>query len=143
MSTLMQAPIVQNFRKEVDRLLDRFSEGDLQPMLGRWTPPANIHETDDKVIVELEVPGYEPSSIHVSVKDHVLTVRSDKKSEPTPSERRVVQRECVRGPFVRNLVLPSAVDHVRAKAHFHNGLLTITLEKSEDVRARTIAISTT
>ena len=35
MSTLMQAPIVQNFRKEVDRLLDRFSEGDLQPMLGR------------------------------------------------------------------------------------------------------------
>ena len=142
MSTLLQAPIVSSFRKEVDRFIDRFSEGDLQPMLGRWVPAVDLSETDEALLVEMEVPGFEPADVHVTLKDTMLTVRGDRKLEPE-REKRFVHRECMRGTFVRTIALPMPVDSARAKALFRNGVLTITLRKTEEVRGTTITVQTT
>lgn len=142
MTTLMQAPIVTSFRKEVDRFLDRFSEGDLQSIVGRWVPPVDVSETDDALLVELAIPGFDPADVRVTLKDQVLTVRGDKKPDPEHTDRRVVHRECVHGTFVRTIALPMAVDAARAKAMFHNGMLAITLKKAEEARGTTIAVQT-
>lgn len=140
MATLLQAPIVTSFRKEVDRFLDRFSEGDLQPMLGRWVPPADLSETDDALVVELEIPGFDPTDVHVTLKDQMLTVRGDKKLETEHSGTRIVHRECLRGTFMRSVALPMSVDPARATALFRNGMLTITLKKAEEARGTTIPV---
>ena len=142
MSTLLQAPIVTSFRKEVDRFLDRFSEGDLQPMLGRWVPPVDVSETDETLLVEMEVPGFEPADVHLTLKDQMLVVRGDRKPDAERGDKRFVHRECMRGTFVRTIALPMPVDAARAKALFRNGMLSVTLRKAEEVRGTTIAIQT-
>lgn len=142
MATLLQAPIVTSLRKEVDRFLDRFAEGDLQPVLGRWVPPADLSETDDSLVVEMEIPGFEPTDVHVTLKDQMLTVRGDKKQETERGGKRIVHRECLRTTFMRAIALPTAVDAARATALFRNGMLTITLKKTEEVRGTTIAVQT-
>jgi len=142
MATLMQAPIVTSFRKEVDRLLDRFSEGDLQSVLGRWVPPADLSETDDALIVEMAVPGFNPADVHVTLKDQILTVRGEVKRETERTEKRVVHRECMHSTFVRSITLPTAVDPARTNAVFENGMLTVTMNKAEGARGTTIPVET-
>ena len=140
MTTFMQTPIVTSFRKEVDRLLDRFAEGDLQPVLGRWVPPADLSETEDTLIVEMEIPGFNPADVNVTLKDQLLTVRGEVKRETERSEKRVVHRECMHSTFVRAITLPTAVDTARTKAVFQHGMLTVTLGKAEGARGTTIPV---
>lgn len=142
MTTLLQSPIATSFRKEVDRFLDRFSEGDLQPVLGRWVPPTDVSETDEALVVEMEVPGFDPVDVRVTLKDQVLTVRGDKKQDAERTDKRFVHRECMRGTFVRTITLPTAVDAARTKALFRNGMLTVTMGKAEEARGTTIAVQT-
>jgi HSP20 family protein len=142
MTTLLQAPIAASFRREVDRFLDRFAEGDLQPFVGRWVPPVDVSETDDALLVELEIPGFAPAEVHVFLKDQVMTIRGEKKLDPERSERRYMHRECMSAKFVRTITLPMPVDAARAEAMFRNGMLAITLKKAEEVRGVRIAVQT-
>lgn len=141
MSTLIQAPMVSNLRKEVDRIIDRFAEGDLPPMLGRWMVPVDVYETDDAIRIEAAVPGFTPERIHVTLQDRVLTLRAERRPEPNANESRIVQREIPRGAFVRQVVLPVLTDIDHTRAAYRDGILTITSPKTEDARARSIAIT--
>jgi HSP20 family protein len=136
----MQAPIVNTLRKEMDRFLDRFSEGDLQPVLGRWVPPVDVFETDESLMVELEIPGFDPTDVHVTLKDQVLTVRGELKKED-PKDWRIVRHECAHASFVRMIPLPAPADAARGTAVFHNGLLTITVNKADEARGTSIPVS--
>ena len=142
MSTLMQAPMVSNLRKEVDRILDRFADGDLPPMLGRWMVPIDMYETDDAVRIEAAVPGFTANMIHVTLQDRVLTLRAERRPEPNGNESRMLQREIPRGGFVRQIVMPVPTDVDHTRASYRDGILTITSPKTEDARAKSIAIAT-
>lgn len=142
MATLMQSPIITSFRKEVDRLLDRFSEGDLQPVVGRWVPPIDLSETEDSLIVEMEIPGFKPTDVNVTLKDQLLTVRGEAHRETERTEKRVVHHECMHSTFVRTITLPTGVDVARTKAVFQHGMLTITLGKAEGAKGTTIPVQT-
>jgi HSP20 family protein len=142
MTTLMQAPMAASFRKEVDRFLDRFAEGDLQPFVGRWVPPVDVSETDDALLVELQIPGFEPTEVNVNLKDQLMTIRGEKNLDAKLPEKRYMHREFATGKFVRTITLPMPVDATRAEAIFRNGLLAITLKKAEEVRGVPIVVKT-
>ena len=108
--------------------------------LGGWLPALDVHETDGEYAVTVELPGAKKEDVTVEVKDGILTIRGEKKSEreEKKEKRRYVERSY--GSFSRTLRLPPDADADRMNAAFKDGVLTIEIPKSEEAKPRTIAI---
>ncbi len=140
-------PLLQ-LHREVDRLFDdafrgfglgfpRLTVPAAPPLLPEWQgvlrPSIDIQESDKQYIVTLEIPGVEEKDIQLTLDDDVLWVRGEKRQE---AERKDAQYHFVErsyGSFQRALNLPADADQDAIKASFRNGVLTITLDKREQV----------
>jgi len=145
MRTLMPVQGLGSFRKEMDRLFNRFWEddgGDL-PALREWAPSVDFSENDDAYTERVEIPGLEPKDVHVMLQDNVLTVKGEKKQELTEKDERFYRTERSYGAFSRSIRLPSSVDGSKVTAVFHNGVLTVTVPKGPEAKAATIPIKVT
>ena len=132
-------------RREMDRLFDDTLRGfGLSAFAGgnglSW-PHVEVIDRDKEVRVTAELPGLEEKDVEVRVEDNVLTLRGEKRTELNDEERHYSERSY--GRFERQIALPAEVDDERASATFKNGVLTITLPKSERARqqAKRIPIS--
>jgi len=109
------------------------------------TPDVNIAESNDHYEIEIAAPGLEKKDFHIDLKDNVLTVSSEKKSENKEQKgKKVVRREFSYSGFSRSFVLPEGVDLQKINALQSNGILKIELPKREefkDQEPRQIAIS--
>ena len=99
-------------------------------------PRVDVAETEDKVQVSAELPGIDPENVDVSIAHDVLTISGEKREEREEKKRDYHRIERSYGSFRRSVPLPTEVDTDKAEAHFKNGLLTITLPKTEKARAR-------
>ena len=104
-------------------------------------PAVNVLETDHALVVSAEVPGFTPDQVDVTVHDGVLTLEgkleADKKEE---HEGRVVYRERRASAFKRTFTLNADVDVDAVTAVVKDGLLTVTLPKSEAATPKKIAV---
>jgi len=143
--SLIAAPSLLTFRKEVDRFLDRVREGDAFDLLSTsdWIPNMDFSEKADAFTVKLEVPGIEPKDIEVQYQNGMLTVRGEKKSEVEHKDARYYRSERSYGSFVRNLRLPATVEEKLINATFSNGVLTVILPKTAEAKAHMIPVKTT
>jgi HSP20 family protein len=131
------------FRREIDRLFDRFFEpqGWFElPSLGEWAPSMDVSENKDAFVVKMEVPGMEPGDIQVSIEDNALTVKGEKKQEKEQKEEKYHRVERSYGAFQRMVRLPTTVDAGKVTATFKNGVLTATLPKTLAAKGTTIPI---
>jgi len=133
---------LSTMRKEMDRLFDRFWEGDLPqlPSLGDWAPALDVSETKDSVMVKAEVPGMDPKDIALSLQDQVLTLKGEKKQEKEEKDEHYYRAERSYGAFARAIRLPAPVDASKVTATFKHGLLTVTLPKAPAAKGATIPI---
>jgi HSP20 family protein len=129
-------------KKEMDRLLERFWEGDFPQLstFGDWRPALDVAETKDSVIVKAEVPGMDAKDIQLSLQGEMLTVRGEKKQEKEEKDEHYYHAERSYGAFARAVRLPVAVDGSKVTASFKNGLLTVTLPKAPAAKGNTIPI---
>jgi len=129
-------------KKEMDRLFDRFWEGDFPqlPALGDWTPALDVSETKDAVTVKAEVPGMDPKEIELALEDQVLTLKGQKKQEKEEKDEHYYRAERSYGAFARAIRLPTPVDTSKVVATFKNGVLTVTLPKAPAAKGTTIPI---
>ena len=127
--------------------LDLFE--DLNRAVGRWWPeesldrvgvyPVDIHEDDEHVYIEAEVPGFTKDQIEVTLENDRLTitadrdVHEDRKTEAHLSERRFTR-------LARTFTLPNTVDEAKVDAKLDNGVLYLTLHKREEVKPRRIEV---
>jgi HSP20 family protein len=136
-----EANALSSLRREFNDLFDRFWSGALEPMqFGRWTPAVDISETDEQIVVEAEVPGMEPEQIDVALEGNVLTLKGEKKDVRTDEGQNYHRVERQYGAFVRSIQLPTAVEIDKVSASFKNGVLQVTLPKSEDAKPKRVAI---
>lgn len=142
MRALMPAPEFTSFRREMDRLFDRFWEDDGEnlPALREWVPSLDFSETADAYMVRIEIPGLEPKDVQVMLQDTVLTVKGEKKEEIKQKDERFYRMERSHGMFSRSLRLPAMVDGAKVNAVFKSGLLTITVPKAPEAKTSTIPI---
>jgi len=142
MRALMPAPELTSFRREMDRLFDRFWEDDGEnlPAIREWVPSLDFSETADAYMVRIEIPGLEPKDVQVTLQDNVLTVKGEKKEEITQKDERFYRLERTHGMFSRSLRLPAPVDGAKVNAVFKSGLLTVTVPKAPEAKASTIPI---
>lgn len=125
---------------EIDRLLERFFEDpSADPWLGAM-PSLDLEETEDEVLVTIELPGVEPGDVDVSVQKDVLTVSGEKKAERETEKRGFRHSERTYGRFRRSLRLPADVDPEHVEATQRNGVLTVTMKKSGATKPRRVTV---
>lgn len=96
-------------------------------------PAMDLSERPDAYIVQMELPGMDKSEITVNVKDHVLKVSAEHKgsTKKEDANEKVLVQERSLNSFSREVVLPKSVNENQVVAEYKNGILTITLPKTE------------
>jgi HSP20 family protein len=103
-------------------------------------PPVTVYEIDDRVIVEVEMPGVEKDKIEVTVGHDELTVVGWRKPEEEANAE-VLHRERPQGCYRRSFILGESIDSSKIAAVYENGVLKLTLPKAEAAKPRKIAIA--
>jgi HSP20 family protein len=107
-------------------------------------PETDVVETEREIRVHVEMPGLKRENIEVDVENNVLTIRGEKREERTEGqEGRYHLAERRWGTFARSFVLPRDVDAENIQAGFNDGVLTVSIPKSEKARRRKIDIGGT
>lgn len=121
-------------RKELDRFFGEFPRNFRIPDIFaggefEFMPDMDIHETDQKVVLTLELPGVAEKDVDVSATGDMLKITGEKKSETERKEGEYYRRERSFGSFARTLTLPFEIDPAKVEAKFENGVLTLTIPK--------------
>jgi HSP20 family protein len=109
-------------------------------MSGSSLPAIDLYQTGENVIVKAALPGLKAEDIYISVTADMLTLSGDFKQETEKKDVTYHIREHRQGMFERSMMLPTDVQLDKAKADFENDNLTITLQKAETVKPKTITI---
>jgi HSP20 family protein len=125
----------------MNRLFDGNTTEDTLSMRGSWVPPVDIYETDGHdLVISAELPDMRREDITVTVEQHTLTIKGEKKISTDVKEDRYRRIERGYGHFSRSFSLPTTVDATRISAEYRNGVLTITLPYREESRPRTVTV---
>ena len=117
------------------------SRGGEPPTTSAWSPAVDIHETETHIVVKAEVPGLERDDIELGLENNVLTLKGDRRFEKNTTEENYHRIERAYGSFSRSFSIPTVVDEEKISADYKEGVLTITLTKTEKAKAKQIAIN--
>lgn len=127
-----------SLRDEVNRAFDSFFSGDDLFGAPAWTgavanlsPRLDLSETDKDVQLTLELPGLTENDISVELLENAVKIHGEKKDERETKEHNFHRTERTFGSFERVVPLPVKVDRERVSATFKNGVLSVTLPKTE------------
>src|SRR5687768_650048 len=102
-----------------------------------WSSLAiDMYQTDNDVVVKAAMPGIKADEVQINITGDILTIKGETKHEEEKKEKAWHMREHRWGAFERSVMLPTTVNADKANADFENGILTITLPKSEEVKPR-------
>ena len=104
--------------------------------------PAEVVETDDEIRFEVEMPGFRNEDLDITLENNVLTIAGEKQESRSQSDEKNTWHLNERryGHLSRSFVLPRDVDQEGISAGFENGILTVTVPKSERARRRRIEV---
>jgi len=91
----------------------------------------DIYQTEKDVIAELNIPGFDPKKIEVSVNNQVLTVKGEMQETEEEKKRDYWRKEIRKGSFERMVRLPAEVDENKVEATYEKGVLKIVMPKKE------------
>ena len=127
--------------RPLDQLFDRFFHDwpALSGEAGRdWHWGFDVDETEDAVVVRAEAPGFEPDDFDLQVRGNQLTLRAQKKDEA--EDQKGGYRRWSRQELYRSVSLPAGVDVDKVEAKYRNGVLTVTLPRTEQGKAKRIEV---
>jgi HSP20 family protein len=107
-----------------------------------WVPAADIYETENELMVNLDLPGVDPKTVEVSVENNVLTIRGERRFDANQSRENFHRLERFYGAFARSFALSMQVDAEKIQAAYKHGVLSITLPKAEAAKPKRIQIAT-
>ena len=107
---------------------------------GDWAIALDVVGSEDSVAVHASLPGVKPEDISVTIEDDVLTVAGQTASEEEHDDDTYLVRERRSGSFRRSLRLPDTVDADKAESSYEDGVLTVTLPKSEAKKPKQLTV---
>ena len=123
--------------------IDRFFESPLARTSEflSWTPAFDVYEEKDNFYVKAELPGIKKEDINVSLHDGDLIISGERKQETKNEGVEVYRAERYFGKFQRTVSLPATVAADKVKAEYKDGILTVTLPKSEEAKPKQIEVN--
>ena len=134
---------LSSLRDEIDRLfeapLKEFARG--SQLLSGWTPALDVFEDKDHLTVTVELPGMTREDINVSLHDGSLSISGERRRQKTHEDAETYREERFFGRFQRTVTLPMAIAADKVKAQYKDGILTITLPKTEEAKPKHIDVN--
>src|ERR1700730_177693 len=139
---------MEALRREIDRAFEEFGSPTesarsafLPGRVARGYPLVNLHEDRDNFDMEAVAPGIDPNSLKLTVANNTLTIAGEKQGIQDGVKPEAVHREeRAGGKFVRTIPLPAEVDDGKVSAEYRNGLLMVTIPKSEKAKPKQISV---
>jgi HSP20 family protein len=143
---------LMSLRDDIDRMFDNFMRG-TWPSMGRWfdfepfrgvgrtvfalAPSVDVCETDNSYEITAELPGMSEKDIELTLTENVLTLKGEKKEEREEKKKDYYLSERSYGSFQRSFTMPSDANAEKITTSFKNGVLSISIPKSEEAKAKT------
>jgi len=131
---------MQDFREEMNNMLKNAfhdfglveTEPEKERKISLWKPAVELTEHEDNYIVKAELPGVCKEDIDVEIGENNIGIKAEVKEKHEEKGENLYRSEFRYGKFVRNIPLPSEIDNNQAKADYKDGILTITVPKSQE-----------
>jgi HSP20 family protein len=134
---------LSTLRDEIDRLfqapLDELTRA--SHLLSGWTPALDVYEQKDNLVVKVELPGMKREDIEVSLHDGSLSISGERKAQEKYQDAEVYRAERFVGRFQRTVTLPTPVAADKITAQYKEGILTVTLPKTEEAKPKQIEVN--
>jgi HSP20 family protein len=131
--------------KEIHHLFYKAFEKDRSDgateVTGTWEPPVDIYETDDALVLEVELPGVSKDAVSVELHEHTLKLSGERKREPSVKGGQYHREEGRYGAFQRAFRMPTIVDQAKVQATYKNGVLALRLPKRATATPKGIPIT--
>jgi HSP20 family protein len=134
---------LDSLQGDMNRLFDRFFEGRAANGISRrWIPAMDLVETDDHLVLRGDLPGMTEDDVDIEIKDNVLTVSGERKTESEDKGEGYHRVERSFGSFSRSLTLPSGIDPEKVEAGFEKGVLEVRIPKPAEAKPTRVQIGT-
>ncbi|MCB1691998.1 MAG: Hsp20/alpha crystallin family protein [Pseudomonadales bacterium] len=143
MSQLIYSPFgaLNQLHRELSRVFT--DDGRYEPASyesTNWSPQVDIHEEEDRFLVNVDVPGVAAQDIDITLDRNVLTIKGSRSTERETENKGFKRRERVSGSFIRQFTLPETADENAITARANNGVLEISIPKGQENKPRSIAV---
>lgn len=130
-----------SIREEIDKIFeDFFGKAPLPLREESWMPALDIYERERDVVIFCDLPSVDPKEVTISIIGDKLTIKGERKRDEEFEQEYPYRLERFFGPFERTIQLPTDVVADKAKALYKDGVLRITIPKSERVGPKEIKV---
>lgn len=129
------------FGKRFSDIMDEFFNDAVSTRSEFFAPNIDISETEKQYLIDVEIPGMDKKDIDLNVERNTLTISGERRFEKKEEGKTFHRVETSYGSFSRSFTLPENVDFETISATYHNGILSITVDKSEQMMKKQIEIN--
>jgi len=132
---------ITNLREEINRLFESpTNSGNGSEVFNTWAPAVDLYEDHDNLIVKAELPGFKKEDLDISLHEGNLTISGERAQEKNHAEAATSRSERFFGRFQRTVTLPKSVQPNAIKASYKDGILTVSLPKTEEAKPKQIEV---
>jgi HSP20 family protein len=128
-------------RQEMNRLFDDALVPTSRENGLSFMPAAELEETDEAVLLKLEIPGIESKDLDIQVTAESVSITGERKSEMKTEEKGLTRTEFRYGKFQRVIPLPARINNQEVKADYKDGILHLALPKVAEERNKVVKVN--
>jgi HSP20 family protein len=135
---------VVGIREAMDRYFENGYTRPHGPKVAYWSQGnlrLDAYHTPESLVIKAAIPGVKPQEVDVTVTGNTLTIRGEARSEEEVEERSYLMRERRYGAASRTVTLPRGLKTDEIEATYDEGVLTLTIPKTEDAKPRAIKVN--
>ncbi|NCJ07522.1 Hsp20 family protein [Synechococcales cyanobacterium C] len=134
---------MDTLQRQINHLFDDSVASNEWQEMGKLStiPAAELSQSEDAVHLRIELPGINVDDLDVQVTDNAVSISGERKSEKTVDEKGVTRSEFYYGKFQRVIPLPARIQNTQVKADYKDGILNLTLPKSEEEKTKVVKVS--
>ncbi len=127
--------------KRFSDIMDEFFNDAVTARRDNFVPSIDISETEDQFLISAELPGMKKDDINISLENSRLSISGERSFKNEEKGKKFHRVETQYGSFERSFQLPDNVDQESIQATYEDGLLNISIDKSENEVKKQIEIS--
>ena len=134
---------MNSLQRQLNRMFDDALTPASRTDFGNFSkvPAAELTETDDSLVLKLEIPGMNPADIDVEATAKSISISGERKLETTEETEGKTRSEFRYGSFQRVIPLPARIQNTEVKAEYKNGILHLTLPKAEAEKNKVVKVN--
>jgi HSP20 family protein len=129
-------------QEQINRIFgDGLGRNGEESNLTPWAPAVDIYETENELVVKADLPDVNPQDLDIRVENNILTIRGERKFEAKVQDDNYLRIERAYGSFSRSFSLANSVKSDAIKADYHDGVLTLSIPKTEEAKPKQIKVN--